>query len=269
MRLPWCRDFCGLTKKRKTGIIGLTLFALFAHARLLICLEAHSIFLKASHISRQFAAVLSVLVMLMLAYPAFAGAEVVYDNTATPTKSEEENPWLPDGFWPFNAFAPNEQMGDQIILSGTARSVVEFDLLLSSTQAVSLSSLTLRFYDLQIGSQGYPEPKNQLWTHTLTDVAVDGLTTVNFVVPEIVVPDIFVWTTSADSGVAGMATFDPPTVGSSGDFFWDFYGNAWCPLYFYGDPAANFGAKVTAIPEPVTAGLLAIGGLSLIRRRRR
>lgn len=228
--------------------------------------------MKAARFSWQVIVLLSVSVVLMFSHPTSAGAEVVYDNTSTPTKSIGENPYVPDGFWPFNTFVPNEPMGDQITLAGTARSVVEFDLVLSSTQLVNLSSLTLTFHDTQVvDSKGNRWPDNQLWTGTLTNVAVDGLTTVTFVVPDILAPDVFVWTAGADSSVAGLATFDPPTVGSSNMLYWDhdIAGNRWWAQYFRGDPVANFGAKVLAVPEPVTAVMLTIGGLSLIRRKRR
>ncbi len=43
----------------------------------------------------------------------------------------------------------------------------------------------------------------------------------------------------------------------------------WFRLGFASDPVANFGAKVLAVPEPTTAGLLVLGGLLAVRRKRR
>lgn len=77
--------------------------------------------------------------------------------------------------------------------------------------------------------------------------------------------------------MAGPATYDPPAVGSSGDFFWDrdSTDGKWYRLWFrdfpalHSSPVANFGAKVLAVPEPASAALLALGVLLAARKRRR
>ena len=208
------------------------------------------------------------LIVLVLAFPnaAVAVPEAVYDNTTTPTTGGWEGvPGLALGFFPFNYYVPDEQMGDQIALAGTNRFVTEFHLLLSSSQRTDLSSLTLTFHDwdAQAGTPGA-----ELWKDAADNVVVDGPTTVPFF-PSVLVPDTFVWTASADSMFAGLATYDPPTVGSSGNYFWDLDSNdgLWYALWFESDPIANFGAKVVAVPEPVTMLFLALGGLSVICRR--
>jgi hypothetical protein len=92
--------------------------------------------------------------------------------------------------------------------------------------------------------------------------------------------------TAADLNNVGQLLFDPPTVGSSQDLF--FQSNLAGPpadnpaggLFFFGgpplNPVANFGwefGTTQAVPEPSTLALSAVGGLVLIgarlRRRRR
>ncbi|HAU36413.1 MAG TPA: hypothetical protein DCX07_01680 [Phycisphaerales bacterium] len=208
-----------------------------------------------------------VFVALALLFPGLATAapEVVYDNMTTFTSGT----YAPNGFWPFSQFAPNEPQGDHIDLTGTCRVATEFDLLLSSTQAVTLSTVTLSFHPFDADLM---EVGAAFWTTTLTDVHVDGPTAVIFTVPNVTVPDSLIWIVSADSHVAGLATCNPPTVGSSGDYFWDrdTYDGQWYPLWFENNPVANFGARVLAVPEPATtAALLAAAGLLAGRRRRR
>ncbi len=193
---------------------------------------------------------------------------VVYDNTSTPTAG----PWTPGGFLAFNFYFPDEPMGDEMDLNGTERVVTEFQMLLSSSQPTVLSSLTLTFRENDAFVMGgYPfGPGTEIWSTTRSGIAVDGPTTVTFSVPDIVVPDRFTWLASADSDVAGMATFDPPTVGTSADYFWDLDSNdgEWYALTLQ-DQVSNLGARVLAVPEPACAGLLAVGFLALARKRRR
>lgn len=216
-----------------------------------------------AHISYQRFVCLLVLV-LVFSKLAVAAPAVVYDNTTTPTSGD----YAPDGFWPFNTFSPNEPMGNQITLAGTDRTVVEFDLVLSSSLPTSLSCLTLAFYAPDPDT-GYPG--DHLWADTANNVSVNGITTVTFNVPNVVVPDTFVWVAGADSASAGLATYSPPTVGASGNYYWDYdhIGDWWYALHFENNPVANFGAKVLAVPEPTSLGLLALGGLLAVCRRKR
>jgi hypothetical protein len=202
---------------------------------------------------------LSLLLVFLLVTDS--AAVEVYDNTATPTS---DNLYVPNGFWPFSQYTPYEQMGDQVTLAGADRLVTTFEIVLSSTQPTVLDSVELRLYEID---DGLPADVS-FWSGMLTNVVVDGPTMITFADMDILVPDEFVWVTSADSLTAGMATYDPPTIGSSERWFWDLdpdYG--WLRLNF-GDTAANFGARIHAVPEP---GSLALFGMSMviaIRRRR-
>ncbi len=232
-------------------------------------------------------------VALLISILALSGIAIgespddVYNNTTTPTSAinpPEEWPefikiGMTNGFWPFNAFWPNEPMGDQITLTGTNRTVVQFDLILSSLDFIELEELTLAFYEVEYPAPNVPYPGDDpIWSTAINGVPVDGVTTITFPIPNVEVPDTFVWVAGADSDVAGLATYDPPTKGSSDDFYWDYdtFGDVWYSLNFksdpdaeFGDPVANFGAKVLAVPEPTTMGFLALGGLLVAWKKRR
>ena len=208
---------------------------------------------------------------LLLQTAAFASV-VVYDNTTTATTG----PFIEAteyGFWPFSQYNAYDLVGDSVNLDPglVERTVCRFDLMLSCfpwSQPVTLPELTVSFYDLDA-----PWPDTEIWSSvTLTNVVVDGLTMVTFdVSPGVTVDDSFVWTACADSLEAGLATFDPPEVGSSDDYFFvrDFYDLSWCALNFDGDPVANFGARIWAVPEPASALVMVLGGLLACRPGRR
>lgn len=205
---------------------------------------------------------------LAASHAALAAPIVVYDNTATATTGS----WAPYGFRGFWHFSP-DPIGDQItLLAGTDRTITEFHLLLSSTAETTLSSLTLSFYKNDgLDSNLNPgAPGTQLWTTTVNDVLVNGPITVVFGVPNVIVPDTFTWMAGAESDVAGLATYNSPTIGSSDDTYWDrdSFDGEWYRQWLAGDPVANFGARVLAIPEPAMMSLLVLGGLAIAWRKR-
>ena len=216
-----------------------------------------------------FSGVLVLAFLLSILHAGASASTIVYDNTTTPVSGER----LPSGFLPFSRFAPNEEMGDEIALDGNSRVVTQFSLILSSSVRTTLSSLTVAFYrnDSNDAYDYYGAPGTQLWTASDSNLTVDGTTTVTFSVPNVEVPDTFAWTVSAASDSAGLATYDPPRVGSSGNHYWDLdhSDGLWYGMWFASKPVANFGAQVMAVPEPTTSIVLALGGLAALWRRRR
>ncbi|MFA6132977.1 MAG: PEP-CTERM sorting domain-containing protein [Phycisphaerae bacterium] len=219
-----------------------------------------------------FVALLCVLVVCAAA-PA-AEPAVVYDNSLTPTSGA----FAPHGFRNINALDdptdptyPDQPIGDQVTLAGTERTVVRFDLLLSSSAPTTLTDLDLFFFDYNTTTH-IPGP-SPLWSSTLHNVAVDGLTRVQFDLPNVTFPDTFVWVVGADSDIAGLATFNPPTVGSSENNYWNWdrsfdYPDSWWRLSLGQDMQANFGATIYAVPEPASMAMLAVGGLFMLRGKR-
>lgn len=71
---------------------------------------------------------------------------------------------------------------------------------------------------------------------------------------------------TADPTLLGQVVAGPQTIGASQDYFYmDPGGLTW----FGGDPKADFLWELTVVPEPATLGILALGGLVVLRRRRR
>ncbi len=220
---------------------------------------------------------LAVTIVLALSSPLISAPVVVYDNTATPVTGDFISVGLPEGFWPLNQYG-EDAIGDQISLAGTARELTRFELVLSSSQPTVVSALTLRLYmNDGFAWNGAPgAPGTPLWDGTLTGVPVDGATMVPFDLPQVPVPDVFSWTAEADSDHAGLATYDPPSIGSAPTWggvqhAWDLdsVDQEWYALYFLNDPIANFGARVWAVPGPGCLALLVAGALALLSRRRR
>ncbi|HRZ45889.1 MAG TPA: hypothetical protein P5555_11930 [Candidatus Paceibacterota bacterium] len=81
----------------------------------------------------------------------------------------------------------------------------------------------------------------------------------------LIVPDSFTWTVEF-AGIdfeeqAGLLFYDPPVVGSSYQDFWVKVGQNW-ELQNYTGGKNNFGALITAVPEPATIQLALLGGMA-------
>jgi hypothetical protein len=215
------------------------------------------------------AAAVFVLFLLTLPRAALCDPKVVYDNTGHFTNGHD----LPNGFLRFGVYAANELMGDQVSLAGTDRIVTEFDLALRSSQPTTLQNLRFELWDYD---SNIFAPGRRLWATTLANVDIDGNTIIRIDLPGVTVPDDIVWVAGADSNLAGLATCNPPTTGASDTYFgsgyyWDLNTptGEWMPLAFdEDDPAADFGARILAVPEPATISLVAAGWLVAIRKGR-
>jgi len=138
--------------------------------------------------------------------------------------------------------------GPGTLLNGTAFGPASFSRLGLTTFTLNVSSLNIAV-----------PPDGVLWVGAFFDNS--GTTT-----------------TAAQLNELGLPLFNPPTIGSSDDEFFQSSGAGFTPgsnpagavSYFGGSPVANFGFAVQAVPEPsaMALGLLSSGGLLFFRRRR-
>lgn len=179
-------------------------------------------------------------------------AGIVYDNSTTPLGS---------------FYQSTNEFGDQIVLDGnmTDRVITTFDFeYYLSHNASGNEQAELRIYNnatrSDVGTLIYDSGMSSITTGN-NHFEVSGLT--------LNVSDNISWTVQF-SGVetgesAGLLWYNPPTVGSSFDDFWEKTDSGWTlkRLSPDGGPIANFGVQVTAIPEPTTIQLAVMSGMAL------
>jgi hypothetical protein len=202
---------------------------------------------------------------VIVALAASARAQsIVYDNTTT--SLDNNFPLLPA--W----MNDSAEAGDEIWLGGSDREVTRLALIFNyrGTEPGTFDAL-IRFHSYDPVFQG---PGQTFYESSLTQVqTVAGLHTLSFEIPHVNVPDHFIWTIQAFNrqgsvGELGPAYYNPATVGFSDDFFWQRGGDEWTAYSWGADPYANFGARVTAVPEPPILAMFPLGLLCLKRRRR-
>lgn len=198
---------------------------------------------------------LSILIALAATASVFSSATfaaVVYDNSINSQNS---------------FFGSANEFGDQIDLAGPERilSTFKFDYFLGPT-ANGNETVTLRLYNND-GPNG--SPNTQLLDSGPISIA-KGYNTITAEDLDIAVQQNTLTWTVLFGGIdpfeaAGLLLYDPPVIGKSFNDYWDKGPNgAWSTKTFVNDPAgtvANFGAVVSAVPEPGTLQLAFAGGL--------
>ena len=181
------------------------------------------------------------LATLLLCLTFSAGAEIIYDNT--------DNFLLKVNSTPFES-------GDQVQLSGDNRiiSYFAFEYFATASIASHGGGARVRFY-LNNGpavTNAFAAPGTLLYdsgsfllSSNSSIVEISGL---NLYVPS----DTLTWTVQF-SGVltnekAGALFFDPPGVGSSGNFLWQREGSEWRMIPGTGDITNNLSARFEAQP---------------------
>jgi len=193
-------------------------------------------------------------VAVAVAGMSMACGEIVYENLVTTT----------------GAFSGvTLQQGDEVTLGGTARVLTGFTLpLVSSAYGSSAARLRFSLYRND-GPDG--APRTLLYRDDAFDVeyTYGTITLTELPLPNVPVPDTFT-STIAPGSTSGwypdLPWYDPPTIGSSGDFFWQRWVGEWRRVNIFPDLNDNFGARFAAVPEPA-AGLLAVALLLAYRRR--
>lgn len=201
----------------------------------------------------------------LVSFSAARAQTVIYDNMTTSLNNNM--PLLPE--WRDDS----AEAGDDVWLAGTERNVVELKVLFNYRGTIpGTFDARIRFRALDDFTQ---TPTDAFYESDLVTLpTVGGLNEYTFAIPNVVVPDHFVWTIQAYNrqgsvGELGPAYYNPATVGFSDDFFWlSDMGSEWIPYAWGGDPYANFAARITAVPEPASLSALCLGGLCLLPKRR-
>jgi hypothetical protein len=227
---------------------------------------------------RNFSLVFTLAVSALLASASPTNAqEVVFNNTTNDLNQ--------------NLDADGNQIGDEIILEGTARQLYEFSFEYWGTTTLTGGETfnenveaRVRFY-LNDGPAAPEVPGSAMPNTVFFESALFSLdptprSTViftNFQLGAVVpltddLPDTFTWSIEfsglGEGEAAGVTLYSPPTVGNSFTDYWVNDGTSWS-LQTNSVPV-DFAARFIAVPEPSTFLLFGFGlvGLFAIVRRR-
>jgi len=179
----------------------------------------------------------------------------------------------------------NVEYGDEITLAGSLRTATQFSFSYFSNFDSAQSGVLRIYANDGVIVSGSPSPSTVLYQSAAFDIVksnvsdpnnVQGSTvSINLSGTGLVLPDKVTWTVTL-AGVgggnsAGLLVYGGPTTGTSKEDFWKKTAGTWSLQLLDNNVSANFGAKLTAIPEPSTyalAGVGAIGWLALAGYRR-
>ena len=214
-----------------------------------------------------FASVVVSLVTYDSALAATPGSISIYDNTAAASYLN-------------NFFSSNLEYGDEINFAGSRRVLTDISFEYNANIIVVDQTEKVDFKLYQNDGPG-GVPGSVLYDSN-TDapggiVIFNGINHVDIGGLNIKVPDKLTFSvkfTGLGPGEsAGLNMYDPPTVGKvlaggvvgSYDDFWENAGGTWTLFRFpNGNPAGNFGARFSAIPEASTVSYALLGGLILV-----
>jgi hypothetical protein len=178
------------------------------------------------------------------------------------------------------------EVGDEIILAGTARYLTNFSFEFFATNPVAhvLSgsiAAEVRFYRNNGPLfNGYPTPGSMFFDsglfaigQTVRSTAVFTIGTGDFPSTGLFIPDSDITWSVQFSGMgandtAGVDLYSPPTVGSDYPDYWQNNGGSWALMTNSLASQMNFGATFDAspqaVPEPSAIALSILGGLGLL-----
>jgi hypothetical protein len=240
---------------------------------------------------QMFKKVLATSAMLAMAASAAhaQGNIVVYNNTSTPTGGYDGSSAAYTGTGTYTDLVADDitvaaGLGGQTV-NAFAFSIVNFGsaaVTVSPTISFYANSTTATAPGTILAAYNFNPITQGAGSYTVYTASVAGA----FVIPtsgSFWAAESFTSTTATTTQMAsvGQYLFNPPTVGSSNDYFFQStaasQGTASNPagslLYFGGSPVANFGWSFTATPEPSQyaafgLGILGIGMMALKARRR-
>jgi len=166
------------------------------------------------------------------------------------------------------------EFGDEVFLAGSDRTITDFrfeTFLSSNANGGETAQLVLRLNDGPLLSPGRNSPGTEIFRSTAVGLTT-GRGTVVASGLSVALPagvDHFTWSVvmnGVDAGEqAGLMIFNPPTAGSSFDDFWQNNAGVWNTFLVDGGATpANFAARITAVPEPSTLALGALGTFALL-----
>ncbi len=179
-------------------------------------------------------------------------------------------------------FAAGTQAGNEVVLAGSATSdtITQFQVQFDLTGAGAPNGgdgVEVQFYaNTGATVNGYASPGTLLYSSGFSSLtSFTSGSTLTYSIPNVVVPKDFTWTLVFEGvpagEAAGLGLFGPATVGGNYHDAWVNNGSAWVldVATGTGTPALEFGATLTAVPEPSTIALGVIGACAFLARRRK
>ena len=211
---------------------------------------------------------LTLAALSLAAVAAHGATSIVYSN-ATSYTGTILNPGL-------------SEVGDEIILGAGDRFGESFRFEYYGLNFDGDETVQLRFYNNDgtfLGNNTYL-PNSVFYDSAVqtlpAPVDLSGRNTLQYDLNFVGLPERFTFTVAfggiSGDDVAGIALYNPPTVGISENDYWFNTGSAW---ELRGtNVAINFGSSLvaTSVPEPSTYALVIVGGLcglALVNRRKR
>jgi hypothetical protein len=202
----------------------------------------------------------------VVSIPAARG-EIVYDNSNTPLGT-------------YFATVPDiQEFGDEVSLEGNARLFESFRFEYYGAGLSGNERARIKFYAndgplFDATASLSAEPMTLLYQSDVFNIE-NGLNTVTLTeVVGLTLPDNFTWSLAVVGldlfEVFGLSLYGPETAGDSFDDFWRFNSvDGWTLNLLPGGVAADFGATITAVPEPSVLSLFGLGVAAVAWRRLR
>jgi hypothetical protein len=182
-------------------------------------------------------------------------------------------------------FAAGTQVGNEVLLAGSASSYAlttfQVQINLNGTGTPNASdAVDLRLYNntgpvVQGANSPGATPVYDSGFSSLSSFTAGSVLTYTLPANTVVNQD-FTWVLdfqgvpAASGETAGLALFGPTTVGYNYHDAWENSGSGWTLQEASGsNPALEFGAVITAVPEPSTIVLGVMGACALLARRRK
>jgi hypothetical protein len=175
-----------------------------------------------------------------------------------------------------SGFGGSFEFGDQVQLAGTDRRISEmqtrFRTFADTSGQLFNYDLTLRFRSLDFGTPGAILFERTVAVRNQAGNSGGFVFTASNI--DTLVPNEFVVTMQlvrmgGNSGTVGVDFGPSATIGSSSPaFYWENIGG-WQQSDFPVTGRANMALQLSAVPEPASFAVIALGSIVLLRRRRR